>query len=227
MASQLGALSSNQVLLSRIRDRAVSHVANDTALMASLDPAVSAALAILTTSTGIGRNFTHRLRGINSGQLIYAIKNKLNEFRLQSTIQTDETNSVESQNLGTSSSVLKFVTSQDKTVKLEINNKMGVGKDNLKIVIDKIPAAIGKELNFNIKPGLAGLDILTTAQKVNAQVSIQATISGKTYNRNFGVDIEGGIRLRPSTVLTNNELKIGKIDTLFGQLRNPKMVRGS
>jgi hypothetical protein len=104
---------------------------------------------------------------------------------------------------------------------------MGVGKDNIAIVIDKIPAAIGKELNLNIKPGLAGLDILTTAENIKANVSINGKIDGKTFQRNYGVDMEGGIRIRPSAVISNNELKVGKIDQLFGPLQNTKIIKGS
>jgi hypothetical protein len=93
-------------------------------------------------------------------------------------------------------------------------------------VIDKIPVAVGKELNLNIKPGLAGLDILTTAEKIKATVSINGIISGQAFQRSYGVDLEGGVRIRPSTVISNNELKVGKIDQLFGPLQNGSIIKG-
>ncbi|WP_045458691.1 LamG-like jellyroll fold domain-containing protein [Sporocytophaga myxococcoides] len=226
LAQNLSALSGNSALYNSMRDRKLSYIVSDKKLMSKLDPTLSASLASLASSSN-SKNFKHDLRGINNGNLFYAIKDKLNEFSVQSTIKSGEINSFESKNLGTNSSVVKMVSAENKTVKLEINNKLGVGKDNLKIVIDKIPASAGKDLNLNIKPGLAGLDLITAAERVQASVSIQAVISGKTYQQKFGVDIEGGIRIRPSTVLTNNELKIGKIDTLFGQMINSKMVKGN
>jgi len=215
----------DKAIVDNLKNRNLTHAINDTELMARLTPSAASAFKDLVTSTSIGKNFKHQLRGLNNGQMVYAIKNKLNEFRLQAAIKASETSSIETKDLGTSSSVVKMFCNENKTVKLEINNKLGVGKDNMKIVIDKIPIAVGKELNLNIKPGLSGLDILTVADKVNATVSIETNIGGKLYKSNYGVDIEGGIRIRPSTILTGNELKVGKIDNLFGQFRDSRMIK--
>jgi hypothetical protein len=215
----------DKAIVENLKDRTLTQAINDSELMARLSPSAASGFKDLVTSTSIGRNFKHQLRGLNNGQMVYAIKSKLNEFRLQSAIKASETSSIESRDLGTSSSVVKMFCNENKTVKLEINNKLGVGKDNMKIVIDKIPVAVGKELNLNIKPGLSGMDILTVADKVNATVSIETNIGGKIYKSNYGVDIEGGIRIRPSTILTGNELKIGKIDNLFGQFRDSQMIK--
>ncbi len=215
----------DKAIVDNLKNRNLTHAINDSELMARLTPSAASAFKDLVTSTSIGKNFKHQLRGLNNGQMVYAIKNKLNEFRLQAAIKASETSSIETKDLGTSSSVVKMFCNENKTVKLEINNKLGVGKDNMKIVIDKIPIAVGKELNLNIKPGLSGLDILTVADKVNATVSIETNIGGKLYKSNYGVDIEGGIRIRPSTILTGNELKVGKIDNLFGQFRDSRMIK--
>jgi hypothetical protein len=226
-STRLSGLVNNEKLYSSLRDRSLTHVLNDPQMMKKLDPSIANILGSLTTSGSISRNFKHQLRGKNNGDFIYAIKDKLNEFKLQSGIKSGELSSVETKDLGTSSSIVKMITNENKTVRLEINNKLGIGKDNINIVIDKIPASVGKELSLNIKPGMAGLDILTTAEKVNASVSIKGQIDGKKYQRAFGVDIEGGLRIRPSTVINNNELKIGKIDNLFGQMREGKIIKGS
>jgi hypothetical protein len=226
-ASTLSGLTNDTQLFNALKDRNVTHVVNDPTVMKKLDPATAAALGNIATLANITKNFKHKIKGKNNGQFIYAIKNKLNEFKLQSSVKANEVSNIETKDLGTTSSVVKMITNENKTIRLEISNKMGVGKDNLAIVIDKIPAAIGKELNLNIKPGLAGLDILTTAEKIKANVSIKGTIDGKAFQRNYGVDMEGGIRIRPSTVITNNELKVGKIDQLFGPLQSTKIIKGS
>ncbi len=209
-----------------LKNRNITHLINDRKLMEAIDPAAASSLAGLVSSGSIGKNFKHLLRGINDGQLEYAVKNKLNEFRLQSAVKSAEISSIETKDLGSSTAVVNMICNENKTVKLEINNKLGLGPDNLKITIDKIPAAIGKELSLSIKPGLAGLDILTIGEKVNATVTIQGQVGGKSYNTNFGVDIEGGIRIRPSTVVSGNELKVGKIENLFGQMTDSKMIKG-
>ncbi len=224
-AAKFNRTITDKAIVENMKDRTLTQAINDSVLMDRLSPSAASGFKDMVTSTSIGRNFKHQLRGLNNGQMVYAIKSKLNEFRLQSGIKTSETSSIESRDLGTSSSVVKMFCNENKTVKLEINNKLGVGKDNMKIVIDKIPVAVGKELNLNIKPGLSGMDILTVADKVNATVSIETNIGGKIYKSNYGVDIEGGIRIRPSTILTGNELKIGKIDNLFGQFRDSQMIK--
>jgi hypothetical protein len=225
--TNLASLTGNPKLFNAIKDRSLTSVVNDRQIMKLLDPSIIATLGNIATSSNISRNFKHQIRGKNNGQFIYAIKNKLNEFRLQSSINSGELSNIETKDLGSSSSIVKMIANTNKTVRLEINNKLGVGKDHVSIVIDKIPAAIGKELSLNIKPGLAGLDILTTADKVNASVSINGMIDGKTYQQSFGIDIEGGLRIRPSTVISNNQLKVGKIENLFGQMSESKMVSGT
>lgn len=224
-AAALNALMSDAAMYSAVKDRNLMHVVNDKKMMAKLSPAAASALTNLAKTSAIDKNFTHKIRGVNNGQLVYAIKNKLNEFRLESGIKSSEQSTIQTKDIGTASSVVNMICNENKTVKLEITNKMGVGNDDLKITIDKIPAAVGKELSMNIKPGIAGLDILTVAEKVNAQVTVSGKLDGKAYNNTFGVDIEGGLRIRPSTILTSNELKVGKIDNLFGQIRDIKMVR--
>lgn len=224
-SSAFSRVVTDTALINSMNDRNITHIINDRNLMARLDPTAVASLTGMVGSASILKNFKHQVRGLKNGEFVYAVKNKLNEFRLQSGIKSAEMTSVESKDLGTSSSVVNMICNENKTVRLEINNKLGVGKDNLKITIDKIPVAISKALIMSIKPGLSGLDILTTADKVNATVTVQGTIDGKAYNSKYGVDIEGGIRIRPSTVISNNELKVGKIDNLFGQIKESQLLK--
>ncbi|MEO8116281.1 MAG: hypothetical protein ABI653_01455 [Bacteroidota bacterium] len=225
-ASTLSGLTSNAQLFNALKNRNITHIIQDPAVMKKMDPAAAIALGNIATLANITKNFKHTIKGRNDGNFMYAVKNMLNEFSLQSTVKTGEITNVETKDLGTTSSVVKMITNENKTVRLEINNKLGVGKDKMSIVIDKIPAAIGQELSLNIKPGLAGLDILTTAEKVNATISINGTIDGKAFQRSYGVDLEGGTRIRPSMVISNDELKVGKIDQLFAPLQNGRIIKG-
>ncbi len=212
-------------LLASMQNRNIGAIANDTNLVQRLNPEIAALLTQLVNVPKLTKNFKHQLKGINNGFLNYVVKDKLSEFIINTAIKNQEASTFDVKNLGTSSGIVNMTAAENKTVRLEINNKLGIGKDNINIVIDKIPAAIGKALSLNIKPGLSGIDILTTAERVNANVSVVANINGQVLKSNFGLDIEGGIRLRPSTILSSGELKIGKIDTLFGQLRNSNMVK--
>jgi hypothetical protein len=60
---------------------------------------------------------------------------------MRSSTIRNESIAVETKDSGTSSSVVKMTTSTNKTIQLEITNKLAVGKNNLKILKDKIPAS--------------------------------------------------------------------------------------
>lgn len=225
IAGPLSTLKNNEAVFNIFKDRSIIHLANDPSVKEKVGAAIASNIGQIAGLANITRNFKHQLKGSNDGKFVYALKNKLNEFMIQSTIKKNEISQVETKDLGTISSVVKMIHNSNKTVKLEINSKMGVGDDKMNITIDKIPAAAGKEMMLNIKPGLAGLDILTTAEKINATVSIKGNMSGKPFLQNYGVDIEGGIRIRPSTVISNSELKVGSIENLFGPLRNGRVIK--
>ena len=94
------------------------------------------------------------------------------------------------------------------------------------VTIDNIPATASKDLQINIRPGIAGMDIVASAQKANANIHIETTINGKVNKYQYQTDIAGGMRIRPSSVLTTGELKVGNIDNLFGQVRNVVHLKG-
>ncbi|MFT3980147.1 MAG: hypothetical protein QM687_06720 [Ferruginibacter sp.] len=227
VAKKLSRLSADASLFNTLKDRELGFIANDKKMLSALDRETAGLIRDLYKTLPVEKNFIHKMSGLTNGNFQYAIKNKLQEFMFSSSVKRAEAGIVNVKDLGTAASVVNLTTTQDKTVKLEINNKLGVNDDTLKITIDKIPAAAGKELMLNIKPGLSGLDILTTAEKVNARVSIEANMDNKTIKRTFGVEMEGGVRIRPAMALDSPELKVAKIEALFGQTVSSKIIKGT
>jgi hypothetical protein len=70
------------------------------------------------------------------------------------------------------------------------------------------------------------LDLLTTAPKVAASVSVQMNVGGFVTSKTFSLDIEGGLRISPITMLTSNKLKVGKIDAMSGPAKSFNMIAG-
>ena len=208
-----------------IEGRELKAVINDAKVMSQMDPIVVQALTQVVAASNVGKNLRHRLKGKNNGQLKYAVKSKLNQLLLTAPLTSGEINTVNANDLGTSSSVIDYKTGANKLVRLEIDNKLGVGKDKVKILIDRIPANVSKNLQLSIKPGIAGVDILTVGEGAQADVSIQTTINGQLIKRDYSVRLDTGIRIRPSTVLTNNQLKVGRVDNLFGPIRSSLMLK--
>jgi hypothetical protein len=222
--SAVDALASSQVF-NQIRGRDLKAVLSDTSLLSKIDPAVVNSLNNLNQLGALGKNLRHVVKGHNNGMLKYAIKSKMNQLLISTAIQNGELSTVSSNDLGTSSAVTELKVANSKLVRLEIENKLGVGKDKVKIVLDKIPADVAHNLQINVKPGMAGLDIITAGAGAMADVSVQTLIDGRLNTSNFAVKLDAGTRLRPSSVLTSNELKVGRVDNLFGQLRGSTSIK--
>ena len=123
------------------------------------------------------------------------------------------------------SSVVKLKGDKDCTYKLQVSNKLGIGKDRIKVTIDNIPASAAKDLQVNIQPGLSGIDIVTESTPVTASVTIEGNINNRPVRQNYDVPLQGGVRIRPSSSISKGELKVGDIDKLFGQVANVRHIK--
>jgi hypothetical protein len=128
--------------------------------------------------------------------------------------------------LGTSASHVDIKADRDKKFRLEVSNKLGVAGDHVRVAIDQLPAEANKPLQLNLKPGLGGLELVTTAGSAKASVSVDAVIGGKTVKSTFTVPIDGGARLKLSTILSNGTLGVSRIDRLFGPPKEVLTIDG-
>jgi hypothetical protein len=220
VANIIKSITSNTSLSRELGNRSVNNIINDRNIVKKLSPEVIDSLKRITQMMPVEKDFNHKVKGINNGKFEYAVKNKLNEFMVHSAITKGESQSVGVKDLGTPSSVVSVKTTKNKAMSLEICNHLGAGKDKIKISISNIPAAASQDVQLNIKPGMSGLDIMAAAQSVKADITIETTIDGRKNKYQYDANLEGGMRIRPSSIFTDGELKVGKIDNLFGQISN-------
>ena len=114
---------------------------------------------------------------------------------------------------------------RDKAVSLQVHNKLGAGKDHLRISIDSIPLTAGGELKINVKPGIGGVELVAAGQVIQSTVSFDYVRRGVALSSKFEVKGQDGLRVVPSTYITGNQLKVSRINMLFGNSLSSTLVK--
>jgi len=225
LPAALKAVASDPQRSIALAGRDLKSIAADARTLAGLDPAARAALTSVLGAGTVGKNIRHAIKGKAKGELQYGIKDRLNEFRLSSPIAINEAVKLSVDDLGTSSGTMAMQATNSKTVTVELSSHLGAGRDRVRVMVNKLTTDAGKPLQVNVKPGLGGLDILSSSGAGKPEVTIETRIDGKLSRYNYTLPFDGGLRIRPSTVVGNGQLKVAKIDSLFGQLRDSVMIK--
>jgi hypothetical protein len=200
----------------------------DTAVVKEiLGSALDKAAAPLDAFPPISKNFIHTTRGLRGGTLQYALKRGLTQLMLSADTAAGETHNIQVKDLGTYTNAITIKGYRDKVFNLQVHNKLGAGKDHLRISIDRIPLAAGGELKINIKPGIGGVELVSTGQEIKAAVSFDYFRQGTRLQSKFELKEQGGLRIVPSTFITANQLKVSRINTLFGNALSSKLVQAT
>jgi hypothetical protein len=189
------------------------------------DPVVKEVLASAGKKEAGGRdipppaskNYIHTVRGIRSGKLQYGLKKGMSQFLLTSSARVGEKHTIRVSDLGTSTSSITIEGSQSKDFRLEIHNRLGVGRNYVRMTIDTIPLRGGGKLEINMKPGLGGVEIVSDGQKLKTAIKLDCLIGRSELNKTFEVQETTGIRIVPSTLITGEKLKVSRIEKLFGE----------
>jgi len=205
--------------------RTVHHIANDRSLMRELSPDARELIRAAATQPRPG-DFRHRTVGLRRGGFQYAVKHGLSEIRIESSTAKGEVTQVDLGDMGTSTNTVNVKADRDKEIRLEVSNKLGVAGDHVRVKIDRIPVQANKALELNLKPGLGGLELVTTTATSKAPVSVEAVIGGKKIQSTFTVPIDGGARIKLSTILSKGALGVSRIDRLFGPAREVLTIDG-
>lgn len=195
--------------------RSVQHVLNDPATGSILSAQAQEMLGQLTASAR-NRNVVHRFDGVRTGSMEYVLKHRLSQWRLTSDMTLGEPCELGLKQIGSSKHVVHLKSSRAKVTTLEVENKLGVGKDSIKVKLENLPVDTGRDLEVNLKPGLGGVELLVGVAGANARVSITGTIAGRTIDRSYTIPVEGGFRLSVASVLSHDVLGVSRIDRLFG-----------
>lgn len=226
---RLGALSAAlrdvPAIRRAISDRTVHHVLNDPQTKAILSREVSSILGHIATGNA-SLNFIHKVKGIRNGSLGYIVKHGLSEIQIGSPLKLSEQHKIEVNDVGTGKGTVHLDSGRQKLVRLQIANKLGVKDDRIRVTIDKIPVDSARKLDVNVKPGLGGLEMVSIGQRINASVLVDAVIEGKIIKRRFNLPLQGGVRIKLPSLLTENALNFSRIDQLFGPVRGTGRIQG-
>jgi hypothetical protein len=173
----------------------------------------------------ISGNYIHTTRGLRGGRLQYAVKHGLTQVLLTSETVAGEAHIIEVKDLGTHTNTITLKGYRDRIFRLEINNKLGAGKDHLRILIDSIPLTAGGELKINVKPGIGGVELVSAGQLIHSTVSFEYLRQGVALSSKFEVKGQDGVRFMPSTFITDNQLKVSRINSLFGNSLSGTLVK--
>jgi hypothetical protein len=172
----------------------------------------------------ISKNFIHTTRGVRGGRLQYALKQGLTQVEILGETAAGEVHTVKVSDLGTQTNTISIKGNRDKLFRLRVDNKLGAGRDYLHMIVDQVPLTAGGELQINIKPGIGGIELVSAGQQIKAAVTLSYVRRGLELTSTFQVDAKDGVRVVPSTVITANQLKVSRIDALFGDSLESKLI---
>jgi hypothetical protein len=173
----------------------------------------------------ISKNYIHTIRGVRGGRLQYGLKQGLTQLMLTAEAAAGETHTVSVKDLGTHTNAITLKGYRDKVFSLEVNNKLGAGGGRLRISIDSIPLTAGGELQINVKPGIGGVELVAAGQVIQSTVRFEYVRGRMSLSSKFEVKGQDGLRILPSTFITGNELKVSRINTLFGASLSGVLVK--
>lgn len=183
-----------------------------------------AALQTLVPLMRSSNNFVHTVRGVRRGELRYAFKQNLTEVMFSGESLTGDIHTLQVRDLGTQTNTVKLTSSRDKAISLVVHSRVGVGRDQLRLRLDRLLITAGQEMNFSIKPGLGGVEVVS-AGKIAAHATMDLVSKGVLYSGKFDLTSEQGMRVLPSTFITNNALKVAQIDRLFGDSLKTMLIK--
>ncbi len=223
-ATRLSALARDIKIMGNLSNRNVFKLAEDDSFIKSIDKNTASMLKDLAHGNDKTNQIIHQIAGTKKGNLSYLMKNPMSFYEIGSPINQGETNKIITTKPGTDAMLVGMESAAAKTMKLQIENRLGAGKDVVKVTIDRIPVGADQKAEFNLQQGLGSIDIVGSADRVQALVTVETNINGKLNKKSFNTSIEGGLRIHPATVLSSNELLVGKIDKVFGQLQESSRI---
>lgn len=212
------------VAFNKLLDRAPHYALNDPGLVRELTAEMRRGLTDLARPI-VSKTFNHSVSTKAGANFRYGVKHGLGEFRLESAAPQASSHAVDVTDLGTSRNTVNVATSHDRSVTIEFSSKLGVGQDNVRVTLSGVPVEATKKLKLNLRPGLSGLDLITTALSGSAMVTIDAVVDHRPISRRFRMPIAGGLRIKPAQAIADGTLTISNIGGLFGPAGGAQTIR--
>jgi len=150
-ATRLSALVRNPKMMSSLSDRNVFKLAEDDIFMKSVDKNTFNMLKDLAHGNDKSNQIVHQIAGSKKGILSYLMKNPMSFYEIGAAINKGETNKITTTKPGTDAMLVGMESAVGKTMKLLMENRLGVGKDVVKVTIDRIPVGADKKAEFNLQ----------------------------------------------------------------------------
>jgi hypothetical protein len=217
-------LAARPELRARLGERSISRVLADPQALEGLS---EAARNVLRAAAAVAKqaDYVHTIRGTAAGSLRYTVRRGLSGLQMQGPIAQGEANKVTMRDIATSKWAVGLTTGRDKQMNILLDNKLGTGRDRLRLRINKLPVTAARGAEMNLRPGLGGIDLMTAGGRVDLPVSVDGRINGQPFERRFVLPAEGGVRLHLSSLVTEGRLRVGRIEQLFGPSRGGAILR--
>jgi hypothetical protein len=217
-AAQADYVSANQ-------GRQMLHLMNSAVAKEIIGSVVANPSGGVKTFPSISKNYIHTTRGLRGGRLQYSLKQGLSQMMLMSETAVGETHVIKVKDLGSHANTITLKGYRDKPFTLYVHNKLGAGRDYLRMTIDNVPLTAGSDLQINIKPGIGGVELVAAGQPINSVVSFEYLRGRTSLVSKFQLNGKDGLRFAPSTFITSNQLKVSRINTLFGESLGGTLVK--
>jgi hypothetical protein len=172
----------------------------------------------------VSRNYVHVARGIERGPMEYGIKEGLSEILVRADTLPGDLDTIRVNDLGTHMRTLSITSSRDKVFAFHVHNRLGIGRDHLRMSIANVNLPAGKELRVNVKPGIGGVEMVADGVDLRADVELRYVRGSRSLEDRFAIKEHGGLRFVPSTYITANRLKVGRISKLFGDTEASRLL---
>jgi hypothetical protein len=207
-----------------VAGRSVARVLADPTTARALAAPVLEALRAAAVAAKPG-DFIHKVAGLRTGTLNYVMRHGLSEMQLSGPVAERERNEIRVRDAATSTWSVAMTGGRDKRMKLVFESKLGTGRDRVRLTLDQVPATAAKGLEMNLNPGLGGLDLVNGAGSVEVPVIVRTVIDGRVQERRFNMPMQDGVRVRLSSVLSNDTLSVARIPQLFAPATGSRILR--
>lgn len=164
------------------------------------------------------------LRGKTDGKLNGYYKRGLVGTQIQGDVATGERLSIGYERMLSRENTIKMQSDRDRQYSLTMSQKLGAGKNFVKVTFAGLVSEPGKPTMINMQPGISSIDMLTVNVSSNVQISIDSSIGGNVVKSSFNVQLQGGQRVILPELNDPGRLKVERIDTLFGSGREGRII---
>lgn len=216
-------VSANRRVSDSVAGRSAHYILNDERTVASLSDDLIRMFETIRKSNS-KHNFEHKFKGKKNGHLQYVIKRGLSEINLKSNIGNNEINTIKVSDLSTNANKVEVLFPVNKSLDLDIVNKIGVNGDYIKISVKNIPVTANKSMAINVKQGLSGIELENKGITANLPVMLTGKLDGMQISKSFNVPFKDAIRIKPAASVHDDHLMISNIPKLFGTVISTKEI---